>query len=232
MSPHFTTLDDSPARERALAATIAARLAAAIELRGRASLVVSGGRTPVGVFDLLSRQPLDWHAVTITLADERWVAPTHEDSNEHLVRSHLLRREAAAARFVPLKTAAATPEEGVAQAAAALSEIARPFDVVVLGMGSDGHTASLFPEASELPAALDPEAPLPCIAVRPPRAPYPRMTLTLRALLEARAILVEIAGADKRGVIERALLPGDEAEMPIRAVLRQRKVPVDIFWSP
>lgn len=232
MAPRLAILETAQERDRAVAAAIAARLASALSLRGRASLVVSGGRTPLGAFARLSLAPLDWERVAVTLADERWVPPSHEDSNERCVRDHLLRNAAAAARFVPLKTAASTPEAGAGAAAAGLAGIARPFDVTLLGMGEDAHTASLFPGAPELAAALDPRAPAPCIAVNPPRAPHARLSLTLRAILDSRVVMVEIAGAAKRAAIERALGPGEVAAMPIRAVLRQPDVPVEVFWSP
>lgn len=226
----LTTFDNVPALDRALADAIAARLAAAIAARGTASLVVSGGRTPIGLFERLSCAQIRWDAVTVTLADERWVEAAHADSNERLVRSHLLRNAAAAARFVPLKNAAATPEAGVAATAAALGSIARPFDVVLLGMGDDAHTASLFPGAAELEAGLTAAAS--CLAVRPPHAPHARMSLTLKSLLDSRSILVQIAGASKRSVLERASEPGAVEIMPIRAILQQRTVPVEIYWCP
>lgn len=230
MSAALTAFDDADSLDRALACVIAARLTAAIAARGTASLVVSGGRTPVGMFERLSCAQLRWDAVTVTLADERWVDPTHADSNERLVRFRLLRNAAAAARFVPLKNAAAEPEAGVAAAAAALNSIARPFDVVLLGMGDDAHTASLFPGAAELEAGLTTTAP--CLAVRPSQAPHARLSLSLKSLLDSRGILVQIAGAGKRDVIERAVEPGPVESMPIRAILQQREVPFEIFWCP
>jgi len=226
----LATFDNAPALDRALADAVAARLAAAIAARGTASLVVSGGRTPIGMFKRLSSAPLRWDAVTVTLADERWVDAAHADSNERLVHSHLLRNAAAAARFVPLKNAAATPEAGVAATAAALNSVAHPFDVVLLGMGDDAHTASLFPGAAELEAGLTTAAS--CLAVRPPHTPHARMSLTLRSLLDARSIIVQIAGTNKRSVIERAAEPGPVASMPIRAILHQRAVPFEIYWCP
>ncbi len=226
----FLAFEESRSLARALARNVADKLSAAIEARGTASLVVSGGRTPVALFERLAQEPLRWSAVTVTLADERWVAPDHADSNERLVRTHLLQGPAAAARFVPLKNGAASPEEGAAITAAGLDRIARPFDVVLLGMGDDGHTASLFPGAPQLSDGLRTAAS--CLAVRPPLAPHARMSLSLAALLGSRVVMVQIAGAGKRSLIDRALEPGSVEELPIRAVLHQSVVPVDIYWCP
>ena len=226
----LTTFDNTTALDHALADVVAARLAAGIAARGAASLVVSGGRTPVGMFERLSCAALRWDAVTVTLADERWVAADHADSNERLVRSHLLRNAAAAARFVPLKNEAATPEAGAAATAVALGSMAHPFDVVLLGMGDDAHTASLFPGAAELQNGLTTTAA--CLAVHPPHAPHARMSLSLHSLLNSRSIVVQIAGAGKRSVLERAAQPGPVASMPIRAILQQRTAPVEIYWCP
>jgi 6-phosphogluconolactonase len=226
----LTTFDNASALDRALADAVAARLAAAIAARGAASLVVSGGRTPVGMFELLSCAALRWEAVAVTLADERWVAADHADSNERLVRSHLLRNAAAAACFVPLKNEATTPEAGAAATAIALSSMAHPFDVVLLGMGDDAHIASLFPGAAELQTGLTTTAT--CLAVHPLHAPHARMSLSLQSLLNSRSIVVQIAGAGKRSVLERAAEPGAVEAMPIRAILQQRTTPVEIYWCP
>ena len=146
--PEFKEFQDSPALVAALANQVAGLLRAAIKERGRASLVVSGGATPVPFFAALSAQALDWQQVTITLADERWVDPADPDSNEQLVRRHLLQNRAAAARFVGLKTGAITAVQGEKECGARLALVPRPFDALILGMGNDGHTASLFPQAS------------------------------------------------------------------------------------
>lgn len=229
MAPVVTAFRDAAELDRALARHVAVRLVLGIAARGVATLAVSGGRTPVGFFEELSREPLAWSRVSVTLADERWVDPEHPDSNERLVRTHLLKNAAAAARFVPLKNAAATPEAGAGAAAAALHELPLPFEVAVLGMGEDGHTASLFPGAAELAAGLGAAA-SPCLAVNPPEAAHPRLSLTLGALLNSHHIVVQIAGEAKLGVIRRAFQAGPAAELPIRAIIHQRRVPVDVFW--
>jgi 6-phosphogluconolactonase len=223
---------DGEAQAATLAAAIAADLAAALTRRPAASLVVSGGRTPAAMLAQLAAQRLDWSRVFITLADERWVPADDAASNEALVRTALLRERAAAARFIGLKNDAPTPAAGAAQAWNALAVLARPFDVVVLGMGDDGHTASLFPGSPELASGLDAAALPACLPVHPPGAPHARLSLNLAALLQSRRICVQISGAQKRQVYERAQAAGPVASLPIRAILRQGAVPVDVYWCP
>lgn len=215
---------------RELARTIAADLGAAVRERGEASLVVSGGSTPEPLFVALRREPLRWERITVTIADERWVALDDPASNERLIRRFLLKGQAGKARWIGLKNAAPTPEEGREACERALAAIARPFDVVVLGMGEDGHTASLFPAAVNLAAGLDPAAGASCLPVRPPRAPHARMSLTAAALLNSRRLVVHITGAAKWTVYQRALGPGPVQELPIRAFLRA--APREIYWAP
>jgi len=223
--------DSDPATQAAtLAAGIAADLRAALVRRAAASLVVSGGRSPTLMFAHLARHALDWPRVQVTLADERWVGSDDPASNEGLLRATLLRGAAAQARFLGLKNAAATPAAGAAQAWEAIGAMPRPFDVVVLGMGDDGHTASLFPGSAGLAAALDESAQPACLEMRSPAAPHARLSLNLAALLDSRRIYIQIRGAQKWQVYQRARTAGDEAELPIRAILRQSRVPVDVFW--
>ncbi|MFA6284436.1 MAG: 6-phosphogluconolactonase [Desulfurivibrionaceae bacterium] len=228
----FKEFKDSAILVAVLAGQVAELLRAGIRERGQASLVVSGGSTPVPFFAALSELALDWKQVTITLADERWVDPADTDSNEHLVRLHLLQNRAAAARVVGLKTGAATAVQGEKECGDRLALVPRPFDVLILGMGNDGHTASLFPQASRLGEALALDSGLLCMGITPPVAPHERMTLTLPALLESRRIILHLVGLGKREVYERALGEGPVAEMPIRAVLRQATTPVTVFWAP
>lgn len=230
--PEFKEFNDPSSLAASLAATVAELLRTGIRKRGGASLAVSGGSTPVPFFAALSEQELDWQQVTITLADERWVDPAETDSNEHLVRRHLLQNRAAAARFVGLKTAAPTAVQGEKECEARLAPVPRPFDVLVLGMGNDGHTASLFPQAERLGEALSPDSGQLCLAITPPAAPHERMTLTLPALLHSRQIILHIVGPEKRAVYEQAMADGPVASMPIRAVLKQESTPVAVFWCP
>lgn len=228
--------DDRTVMVSALADATADCLSSAIESRGKASLIVSGGGTPKMLFEVLSSMPLPWDKVAISLADERWVNPASEDSNEHLVRTALLLRNAAAATFVPMKSDRATPEEGEDCYEAALGIMPSPFDLVLLGMGDDGHTASLFPHAADLKAALDMNSGRQCKAITPrelpAHAPYPRMTMTLPRLLNSRRIVLLLTGQSKLDVYHEASVGDDVNVMPVRAILKQTAVPVITYWAP
>ncbi len=220
------------ALDHALAGEIRVDLEEAIAARGMASLVVSGGRTPVSLFRSLSTETIDWSRVWITLADERWVDPTSDVSNEHLVREHLLIGRAAKAHFIGLKNPSATVEEGLDWTWRALGRIARPFDVVLLGMGDDGHTASLFPAAPGLAQALDTSALPACVAIAAPVSPQARISQNLASLLDSRRVILHIVGAMKWQVYQRVQQPGPATEFPVRGILHQQQVPIDVFWSP
>jgi 6-phosphogluconolactonase len=223
---------DAAALADGLADAIAASLAAAIAQRGLASLVVSGGNSPVKLFQTLRARPLDWSRVAVALADERWVEPSESGSNEKLVRDNLLRDAAAAARFAGLKNAAASPDSGAVAAWQTFAGVPRPFDVTVLGMGDDGHTASLFPRSPNLPAALDTSAPAGCIGMRAPTEPRARLSLNLSALLGSRLIYILLIGEAKLQTFSAASGAGPIEDMPIRAVLRQERTPVEVVWAP
>lgn len=217
----------------ALSSSVAGQLRAGVRERGRALLAVSGGTTPAAFFACLAREELDWARVCVTLVDERWVAAADARSNARLVQSTLLQHGAAAARFVPLYTGAATPELGLAEAEARIGALPLPFDAVVLGMGDDGHTASFFPGGDHLDAALNLQGSARVLPMRAPAAGEPRITLSLPTLLDTRALYLLIAGADKRKVFDAALRgAGAAATYPIRAVLDQQRVPVTVYWSP
>lgn len=193
----------------------------------RVLLVVSGGSTPVPFFKALAAKPLPWERIDVTLADERWVDEQSSDSNAKLVREHLLQSEAAAANFIPLKCDAVTPEEGVEDVAKRTNALAWPASVVILGMGSDGHTASLFPDSPELTLALATDEPL--VAVRTPSQPQPRITFSADRLHQTRRHFLHITGEDKRAVLAKALNGDDVRQLPIRAFL---SCPLAIYWAP
>jgi 6-phosphogluconolactonase len=219
----------------ALAAEIIGWLNEAVKARGSASFVASGGTTPGPLYDLLSDMAAPWRDVHVTLADERWVTSDDPRSNERLIRARLLRDLAATARFTPLKTDDAEPETAEASVGAALCALPRPFDVMLLGLGENGHTASLFPHGEGLAAALDIADPALARAVRPipPDDPTPpRLSMSLRALLDSRRIVLFFTGEAKWKAYQDALGAGDVADAPVRAVLRQSQVPVQVWWAP
>jgi 6-phosphogluconolactonase len=226
---------DGATMSAALADRVAAMLRHTLGCRDAASLVLSGGRSPAAFLRALGQRKLDWSRVTVTLADERWVPPGHPDSNAGMVKANLLQGSAAAASFVPLYGGEEDPAAGVASCTERLRDVPRPFDVVVLGMGEDGHFASLFPGIAGLESLLAASAPAsaPALAaVVPPLAAHPRMTLTLPALLDARNVLLQINGARKRAVIEEATAHGDPLRHPVAALLQQTATPMRVFFCP
>lgn len=207
-------------------------LSAAITARGSASIAVSGGSTPKAFFQTLSSRPLDWGKVTITLVDERFVPSDNPRSNHLLVQENLLKDRAASARFLPLYQAAASAEEAAVLATQETKGVGHPFDVVILGMGNDGHTASFFPGGSNLATALDPKTPRGIITMEAEGAGEPRLTFTFSSLQDARLLVLHIEGEGKKDVLAKAEAPGEETEMPIRAMLRRAASPVEIYWAP
>jgi 6-phosphogluconolactonase len=223
---------NAAAMTEALALDITGALQDGLAAGRGASLVVPGGRTPVALFERLARAELDWDDVWVALTDERWVDSSDAASNEKLVRDHLLRDLAAEASFVGLKNASADARSGAHASWSTVAEIPRPFDFMLLGMGDDGHVASLFPASPALALALDTSQPPGCIAMTAPVEPRQRLSLNLRALLDSRRIAIMITGKDKWTTYQRARAHGPVAEMPVRAVLQQQNVPVAIYWSP
>ena len=216
----------------ALASAVAENLIAGIEERGEATLAVSGGSTPKKFFETLARrEDIVWDAVVVTLVDERWVDDNSDRSNAKLVKETLLQGAAANAQFVPLYAGGDEPDaEGIARANQAVAEISGTFDAVILGMGNDGHTASFFPGGDALDAALNDAGPL--VAIRAPGAGEPRVTFTLPRLLDTKALYLHIEGEEKAQVLDEALETGPVDAMPVRAVLSQSIIPVQLYWCP
>lgn len=221
----------------AVASRIAAAIDAALAARGQALLALAGGRTSPPVFRALASQPRDWSRVTIAPSDERWVARGHPDCN--LKQMQAAFAGAAGIGWLPLvpETASGAPDAGYANAA--LAAHPEPFDVAMLGMGADGHFASIFPGAALLAQALATPAGAVCadaIAIvpdpMPAAGPHPRISLTLARLLHARLLLLVISGADKRAVLEAAQASGDWQRWPVAALLKAAHPNAQIHWSP
>jgi glucose-6-phosphate isomerase len=227
---------DADALADAAAARIGDLLKAGLRERGRAVAALSGGSTPQRAYAKLSKVALDWPRVNVTLVDDRWAPPQDPRSNQNLLDMTLFYKGAEGqgadgARFTPLYTGDATPEAGADKAEYAVKLLARPFDVVVLGMGDDGHTASLFPGGDRLAEGLDLNSDRLLLPMRAPGAAEPRITLTLAAILQARRILLLFSGEKKHEVFRKALADGPVEDMPIRAILRQTRTPVEVLCS-
>lgn len=228
----FHAFDSGEALAAAMADRVADALREGIAVRGRASIAVSGGSTPGRFFDTLSTRRLDWDKVDVTLVDERFVPRDNPRSNHQLVAERLLRNEAADARFLPLYHAAADAEDAARLASGDAGALAAPFDVVVLGMGGDGHTASFFPGGNHLAAALDLATETPVLTMDAEGAGETRLTFSFRRLQDARLLILHIEGQAKREVLAKAEAGGDELDMPIRAVLFRAATEPDIYWAP
>ncbi len=200
-----------------LADQLASELMSALEHEERVSLAVPGGTTPGPIFDALCAADLDWARVDVMLTDERWVPETHSRSNTALLRARLLTGRAAKANLIPLYRATETPEASLDALQAGI-EKALPLSAVLLGMGADMHTASLFPGADRLAEALAPNAPA-LLPMRAPGAPEPRMTLSARVLNSAINKHIVITGAEKREALARAFEAEDAFDAPVKAVL-------------
>ena len=220
---------DSQHLAEALTEAVSLNIKTSVAARGHASLAVSGGTTPALFFRTLARRTdVPWDKVTVTLVDERWVPDTSDRSNARLVADNLLQGPAAAARFVPLYQGGATPDP--ARSAVALKAVPMPLDVAIVGMGNDGHTASFFPGGDNLGAALTGEGPV--VATTAPGAGEARVTLTLNLLTAARALYLHIQGAEKAETLRKAEAQGPIEAMPVRAILRENRTPLTIFWCP
>lgn len=217
-----TNYTSREAASEGIAHQLATDLAALLAVQDVVSLAVAGGTTPAPIFDRLAHADLDWSRVHVMASDERWVPDTHERSNAQMIRAHLLTGNAQAAQFLPFFSPDLTPEEG----AEALSSRITSVDVILLGMGEDMHTASLFPDTDGLEAGLAADAPA-CVVMRPASQPEARISLSARVLNAAQRKHLAIYGAGKAEALAKALkLPPKDA--PIAAVLSDMQV----HWAP
>ena len=211
----------------ALAGGVAAVLAGGVAMEGKAALAVSGGSTPALFFEHLSREPIDWSAVTVFLVDERYVPDDHERSNARLVREHLLRNEACAATLVPFWRPNVSPETACEEVAMALRQFEAGLDACILGMGTDGHTASFFDDGDTYERATDPACDVLALPVRTPSQPETRVTLTLPPIRDARLLALHIEGEEKRAVLDRARAGEDLAIKRVMDVSEN----LETFWT-
>ncbi|OQW78679.1 MAG: 6-phosphogluconolactonase [Proteobacteria bacterium ST_bin11] len=212
-------------------------LSEAISKHGMATLLVSGGSTPAPLYEALSKSDLNWKKIKVALVDERWVDNQHSASNEALIRRSLLINNAKNVEFIGMKTPDITAKQGQADTETRYGKLPQPFTLAIVGMGPDGHTASLFPHAEGLANALSEDnqqltAAITAIQSEVTGANTERLTLTRSALLKSERIVILFTGEDKLAVFNSAQKPGPLEDMPIRALLNQEDVPVELYWAP
>jgi len=213
-----------------LAKKVASVLSSAVEKKGKASIAVSGGSTPKGFFNALSQMDLPWNDITITLADERWVGIESDASNTRLVHENLLQNKAVNAKFFHLKQGERLCDETLVDLNVAANNTLLPLDVLILGMGEDGHTASLFPCSQEIDVCFDSSAES-LIKVVPKTAPHERITFSFAALKTSENIILHISGKNKKSVLDEALSDNYIKEMPIRAFLQDPEINTNVYWA-
>lgn len=226
---------DASALAEALAAELAHAVREALATRGRALLSLAGGRTPLPAYRELALQPLAWSKVVLMPGDERCVPHDHAACNVRELRA--LFAAAPGARIESLTTPGGDPDASQAHARAMLAAYRElPFDISVLGMGGDAHTASLFPGARQLAAALDPASTHDALRVDPdplpPEAPFPRISLSAARLLRSRALHLVATGGAKRAVLDEAYAANDPLRLPVAAILHSPGARVHVHWSP
>lgn len=211
---------------KAAACFLGGKLKDGVEHYGNAVCALSGGSSPVGAYHYLRDKEIAWDQIKVTLTDERLVPIDHRDSNAGMLRRELLSGNAGAAEFVSLFRGTHLLPETEAD----LRLLPKPYDVVLLGMGEDGHTASLFPNTPTFPQMMSSENATELATTTHQESV--RLTLTPRELLNARQIALLFFGDKKRSIYSKALERGDAAELPIRIALHQDRIPVTVFWAP
>jgi len=212
----------------AAADRISELLADRLENNKRASLIVSGGTSPQQCMAALASTPLDWSRVQVVLSDERWVPTDHEDSNEKMLRDSLLVDKAAVAELLSIYEEGVSPAERCEQLQDPLPEL--PFSCSLIGMGADGHFASLFPDAENLQEGLDVESDWLYLPIATAASPHPRVSMTLAGISRSDEILLLLFGEEKLDVLEQAKTSSNG--FPLSSLLRQKRAPVSVFWAP
>ena len=225
----FTDYQSREEASAAIAEAISDRVSARLATTDDAAIVVSGGSTPRRSFEMLSRIEIDWMRLHIVPSDERWVEPSAVDSNERMIRETLLAGRGADAQLLTMYSASTSIDDRCRELSDHLQTLPLPFCVSLLGMGEDGHFASLFPDAANLDKGLQHESSDWCMPVSTTASPHPRISLTLSALLNSEEILLLIFGDKKRHVFEQAL--AGSGNYPVSQLLRQSTTPVHTYWA-
>jgi 6-phosphogluconolactonase len=216
--------------EQGLVLAVVSELRQSIETRGYASLLVSGGSTPIQLFQQLSYRDIAWEKVNIIPVDDRFLPDYHPDQNGTLIREHLLQNKAAKANFIPLILDATNAAKNLELVKKSIPEKESPFTVVILGMGTDGHTASLFPCSAELEEGLDDNNQNQLLITNPTSAPYQRISFTKQALLNTENLYLHCYGDAKKEILD-SLEGNSETKYPIKALINQHKIKPEIFWT-
>jgi len=240
MNPNYTWHQgaDQESLAENLAGELTVYISSAIAEKGFAVVALSGGSTPKPLFQALAKHDIDWSRVVVTLVDERWVPPTHELSNAAFMHKYLLSELPIDARFVPLYQPATSVVESIpavlgnyCHITGSATDKPREFDVVILGMGGDGHTASFFPDAENVDELVDPNVKSALLTCRSPSTQVERITWSVPALLKADFLALHITGEAKKEVFEKACEGGDVSELPIRCAIFQDSVPLNVYYA-
>ena len=209
-----------------LAKNICQLLSDSIATNGVAYVALSGGSTPKDLFKLLSQEELEWDKIIVTLVDERWVKSDDPLSNEKFLRENLLINNASKAKFIPMVSENFNIDDSISNYSNFLSSMPSSFDIVILGMGADGHTASWFPDCNEIDQALDPTGPN-VLMTTPKSQPTQRITLGMPVILSSKNIFLHITGEEKKNVLFDII----EKDLPIHRTIKQSKKPISIYWA-
>lgn len=227
---HEHLFDTRAAASSAAAQHLADSLAAQLANNETASLIVTGGSSPLRCYAELAAFELEWERVRLLLSDERWVESSHADSNEKMLRENLLLKHAAAAHLLPIYERHTTMTERCRQLNEVAPTLPTPIAAAVLGMGDDGHIASLFPDADNLAQGLDPETAEWYLPIVTEASPHPRISMTLAALKQCNSLLLLFFGQAKRDVYEQSKMQAQS--YPVAALLTQQHAPVHVYWAP
>ena len=241
-TPNYDWLyhDKSEQLCEALADSILEQLQAAIENKGQGVLALSGGSTPLPLFKELGKRDFDWSQTVITQVDERWVPIGHELSNATTLVDQFLAKLGRPPRFVPLFTISSAAMCAADSTVSVMTDYcnqtgsthAMPskFDVVVLGMGDDGHTASLFPDAENIGCLINPDTAEPLLTCHTPSSIVPRITWSVPFLTNTDLLVLHITGENKKRVFDSAAVGGSAEELPIRAMIFQDRTPLNVYY--
>jgi 6-phosphogluconolactonase len=228
---NFNSYSNPDETLQAIKTALLSTIEQSIKAKDHCAIALAGGGTPQPLYRELSQSKLPWYKLKVTLTDERWVPKDHNDSNENMITQCMLNQVGQELRFIPLKNQAHSATEGQAECEWSLSTHLKTLDSVVLGMGDDGHFASIFPDTDNLNALLDQSSQQKCMAVSPP-GKQQRMSLTLSYLLTAKVIYLLITGDNKKQIIDDVLSKKPSSQQyPISILLNQQTCPVHIYWN-